>query len=349
MPNNLTTRFWARARRGLWWLAVLAAAPWLPACQPAADRAAPAPPPVGHYAGTAQLAAGQPALPVALELRHPAPGHYTAELTGPPGLRFVADTVAYQGNQLRLVRPGRPGHTLSLMLDGDFWRGTLRLDSVAAPVLLVRRGPPSPTLYRVEEVPQARGSAWLFAPADARTVGPGLALLPDAATAPAAAAWADALARQGLTVLLLPAADTAGPAATGALLRAARRLLRNTAGADTANLGTWAAGPRADAVARALAVPQGPPTNFFIAQNAPLTADSRAAYRELARQKLPVLGLYGGPGNAAAATRLREALRGRPVRSYPATGPDLLVPGPGGRAFAPGLPDAVVQWLPRPR
>lgn len=348
-------RCWlAAARRGPARLVLLAlaGAPWLPACQPGGgpDRAAPAPPPVGHYAGTAQLAAGQPAQPVALELRHPAPGHYTAELTGPLSLCFVADTVAFRNGQLRLVRPGRPGEALALTLDGDFWRGTLRLDSVQAPVLLVRRGPPTPTVYRVEEVPQAQGSAWLFAPADVRTAGPGLALLPDAATGPTGAVWADALARYGLTVLLLPATDSARPAPTGALLAAARRLLRNTAGVDTANLGTWAAGPRADAAARALAAPGGPRTAFFIVQNAPVTAASRDAYRALARQKLPTLGLYGGGGaGSAAAADLRGALRSPAVRTYRTAGPDLLVPGPGGPAFAPGLPDAVVQWLPRPR
>ncbi len=337
-------RFFAGARRRPWRVALAAGGPWLLACQPTADRATPAPPPVGHYAGTVQLA-GQPAQPAALELRHPAPGHYTAELTGAPALRFVADTVAYQTGRLRLVRPGRPGETLTLALDGDFWRGTLRLDSVQATVLLVRRGQPTPTVYRVEEVPQARGAAWLFAPADVGTPGPALALLPDVATAPAGALWADALAREGLTVLLLPAADTASPASAGPLLRAARRLLHNTAGTDTANLGTWALGARADAVARALAAGGGPQTDFFIAQNAPLAADSRAAYRELARRRLPVLGLYGGPGNTGAATGLRGALRGQPVRSYRAAGPDLLVPGPVGRTFVPGLPDEVVQWV----
>ncbi|TPG64635.1 hypothetical protein [Hymenobacter nivis] len=334
-------------------LLLLAGALGLPACQPGSgpDRAAPAPPPVGHYAGTAQLAAGQPAQAVALELRHPAPGHYTAELTGPPALSFVADTILFQGGQLRLVRPGRPGEALALTLDGDFWRGTLRLDSVQAPVLLVRRGPPTPTMYRVEEVPQAQGSAWLFAPADVRTAGAGLALLPDAATGPAAAIWADALARYGLTVLLLPATDSASAAPTGALLAAARRLLRNTAGVDTANLGTWATGPRADAAALALAAPGGPRTAFFIVQNAPVAAASRDAYRALARQKLPVLGLYGGSGAAgtAAAAALRGTLRSPAVRTYRLAGPGLLVLGPGGPTFAPGLPDAVVQWLPRPQ
>lgn len=345
-------RLLATARRGPAWLALfaLAGALGLSACQPGGgpDRVAPAPPPVGHYAGKVQLATGQPAQPVALELRHPAPGHYTAELTGPPALRFVADTVAFQGGQLRLVRPGRPGETLALTLDGDFWRGTLRLDSAQAPVLLVRRGPPTPTVYRVEEVPQAQGSAWLFAPADVRIAGAGLVLLPDATTGPAAAIWADALARYGLTVLLLPATDSAGPAPTGALLAAARRLLRNTAGVDTANLGTWATGSRADATALALAAPGGPRTAFFIVQNAPAAAASRDAYRALARQKLPMLGLYGG-GTSSAAAGLRGALRSPAVRAYRAAGPDLLVPGPGGATFAPGLPDAVVQWLPRPQ
>lgn len=341
-------QFLAGARRGPGLLALLAGGPWLLACQSSPGRTAPVPPPVGHYAGTVQLA-GQPAQPAALELRHPAPGHYTAELTGAPALRFVADTVAYQNGRLRLVRPGRPGETLDLALEGDFWRGTLRLDSAQAAVLLVRRGLPTPTGYRVEEVPQARGSAWLFAPADVRTPGPALALLPEAATAPAGALWADALARDGLTVLLLPAADTAGPATTGPLLRAAHRLLHNTAGTDTANLGTWASGACADAVARALAAPGGPRTAFFILQNAPLAAGSRAAYRELARRQLPVLGLYGGPGAAVEAARLREALRGQPVHSYRTAGPDLLVPGPVGRTFAPGLPGEVTQWVPRPQ
>ncbi|AMJ67170.1 hypothetical protein [Hymenobacter sp. PAMC 26628] len=343
----------AAARRGPGRLVLLALAGalGLPACQPGGPgHAAPAPPPVGHYAGTVQLAAGQPAQAVALELRHPAPGHYTAELTGPPALRFVADTVAFQGGELHLVRPGRPGEALALTLDGDFWRGTLRLDSVQAPMLLVRRGPPTPTMYRVGEVPQAQGSAWLFAPADVRTAGAGLALLPDAATGPAAAIWADALARYGLTVLLLPATDSASPAPAGALLAAARRLLRNTAGVDTANIGTWATGPRADAAALALAAPGGPRTAFFIVQNAPAAAASRDAYRALARQKLPMLGLYGGGGtSSAAAAGLRGALRSPAVRTYRAAGPDLLVPGPGGPTFAPGLPDAVVQWLPRPQ
>jgi len=353
-PLALGRRFANAARRGpgRLLLLVLAGAPWLPACQPGGGpgRAVLVPPPVGHYAGTAQLAAGQPAQALAMELRHPSPGHYTAELTGPPALRFVGDTVAFQAGQLCLVRPGRPGEVLALTLDGDFWRGTLRLDSVQVPVLLVRRGPPTPTMYRVEEVPQAQGSAWLFAPADVHTAGPGLALLPDAATGPAGAMWADALARYGLTVLLLPATDSARPAATGALLAAARRLLRNTAGVDTANLGTWATGPRADAAALALAAPGGPRTAFFIVQNAPVAAASRAAYRALARQKLPVLGLYGGGGASGdAAASLRGALRNPMVRTYRTAGPDLLVPGPGGPAFAPGLPDAVVQWLPRPQ
>ena len=39
--------------------------------------------------------------------------------------------------------------------------------------LLVKRGPPTPSTYRVEELPQDQGSAWLFAPADTSTPGAG--------------------------------------------------------------------------------------------------------------------------------------------------------------------------------
>jgi hypothetical protein len=305
----------------------------------------------GHFEGTATLSdkPGQ-SFKLTLDLRHPRPGHYDAEVLAPdlPSLSFVADTADFRPPTLHLTRPGRPGQHLILTRDGDFWRGTLVLDSVQAPVLLLRRGAPSPMVYRVEEVAQIGGKAWLFAPADVGTPSAALVLLPDSATAAAGALWADALARAGLTVLLLPSADTVSPAATAALLLTTRQLLRDTPGTDSTNLGIWAAGVRADAVAQALVADGGPQTAFFLAQNSLLSGESRAAYRTLARRKLPVLGLYGGPGTKASAAALRGAWRGRAVRSYRA-GPDLLVPGPVGRMFGPGLPNEVVGWLPRPQ
>lgn len=321
----------------------------LAACQPRRDAAdAAAPPPVGHYEGNL-TPAGQPALRAALDIRHPSPGHYEAELTVPtaPTLSFVADTIRFGGNQLRLVRPARAGQTLALTLDGDFWRGTLALDSANIPALLVKRGAPAPSTYRVEEAPQANGPAWLFAPADTGTPGPALALLPDSATAPAAALWADALAREGVIVLVLPAADSA-PAAEGPRRQAALRLLRATAGADTANVGLWAAGARATALAGALAGTDGPRVAFVIAQNAPLDQPLRAALQELKRRKLRWLALYGGATASQRAAALRGALGGqRPtdVRAYHAAGPDLLVPGGLSPRFGPGLPGEVATWL----
>ena len=319
----------------------------LAACQPAPDRPGPTTPPVGHYEGSI-AAAGQPATRAALDIRHPGPGRYEAEFTVPSAatLSFVADTVAFGAGRLRLVRPARPAETLTLVLDGDFWRGTLALDSLRAKTLLLRRGEPTPSAYRVAAVPLAAGPAWLFAPSDAGTRGPALALLPDPATAPAAALWADALARQGVIVLVLPADSSTGQA-EGPRLAAALRRLRGTAGADTANVGAWAAGARAAAVAQALAAAGGPRAAFLITQNMELDPAAKAAFRDLRRRNVPLLGLYGGAATREAAA-LRNVLGGRRgalVRVYRAAGPDLLVPGALGPGFGPGLPGQVAEWV----
>ena len=319
-------------------------------CQSPADTAARAsPPPVGHYEG-GLAAAGQPEARAALDIRHPSPGHYAAELTVPalPGLSFVADSIVFSNGQLHLLRPARPGQVLSLTLDGDFWRGTLAVDTVRATAILVKRGSPTPTAYRVEEMPQTTGSAWLFTPADTGTQGPALALLPDSAAAPAAALWADALAREGVIVLVLPVADSASAVAETPRLQAALRLLRNTAGADTANVGVWAAGARAAAVAQAVGVPGAPRVAFVITQNATIDPPTRAAFRELKARKLPLLGLQSGPGAAPRAAAQRTAAGGRgraAVLVYRSARLDLLVPGRLSASLAPGLPGDVMQWL----
>lgn len=343
-----------RGRRLGWCLGL----PWLAlrlaACQPNPDAGAAAtPPPVGHYEGSIS-AAGLPELRAALDIRHPRPGHYEAELTVPATgtLSFVADTILFGNGQLRLVRPGRPGQVLTLTLDGDFWRGTLAVDSTTAKTILLKRGEPTPSAYRVAKVPQGAGmgtgAAWLFAPSDTGTPGAALLLMPTPETAPAAPLWADALAREGIIVLVLPAADSTSAAAETPRLQAALRLLRGTAGADTANLGAWAVGARAGAVAQALATPGSPRAAFLIAQNAALDPASRTAFRELRKRKLPVLGLYGGPAAPGQAAALRNALggrRGAPVRAYRAAGPDLLVADGLSPQFGPGLPGEVVEWL----
>ena len=334
-----------RAAGGWLVLAVLATA-----CQPQHNTAGTAtPPPVGHYEGSFTRP-GQPDVRAALDIRHPSPGHYEAELTVPaaPGLSFVADTILFSNNQLRLTRPGRPGQKLSLTAEGDFWRGTLGVDSAQVTTVLLKRGTPTPSAYHVEEVPQANGTAWLFAPADVGTLGPALALLPDSATAAAAPLWADALAREGLIVLVLPAAGAATPESETPRLQAALRLLRGTPGADTANVGAWAAGPRAAALAQAVAAPGGTRVAYLIAQNALVDPAIRAAIRELKNQKVPVLGLYGGAGATAQAAALRNASggrRGATVRAYRQAGADLLVADGLGPRLAPGLPGEVLEWL----
>jgi len=322
----------------------------LMACQPQHEQAAETSiPPVGHYEGSLS-AAGQAEMRAALDIRHPSPGHYEAEftVTGASTLSFVSDTIIFNNNLLRLSRPARPGQVLTLTLDGDFWRGTLALDSLKATTILVKRGAPTPSTYRVEEVPQANGSAWLFAPADTTTPGTALALLPDAETEPTAALWADALAREGIITLLLPAADSTTTPAETTRLQAALRFLRGTAGADTANVGAWAVSNRASALAPALLGIAAPRPAFLIVQNTVAAPDSRAAFKELSRRKFPLLALYGGPAAKLPAATMRGVLgnrRGATVRTYRMTGPDLLVPATLSPSFGPGLPADVVEWL----
>jgi len=315
-------------------LSLLAA---MAACQSqpeaAGSQAPVAHPPVGHYSGTL-TAPGRPELRAALEVRHPRPGHYDAELVvdAEPGLSFVADTVAFAAKRLLMQRPGRASQTLTLTQQGDFWRGRLTVDSTAYATLLVRRGPPEPAVYRVrhDEVPGSVGEALLFSPADESLPGAALAVFPTAATASTSPAWADALARQGYTVLLLPAADSLSPAA----LMAALTYLRRTPGVDTAQIGTWVAGHRADVLATLLTQPEAPrPTPaFIIAQEAPVPdAAMRGAWRTLA-QRGRVLGLYDASDatTAKATIALRGAL-GRPGRVL--------------RGQGAGLTGSVATWL----
>ncbi|MBD2724729.1 alpha/beta hydrolase family protein [Hymenobacter armeniacus] len=343
------------------WPALLGMALSIVACQPeqSADTQA-TPPPVGHFEGSLSPAQ-QPELRAALDINHPSPGHYEAELTVPAvgTLSFVADTILFANRRLTLRRPARPGHVLTLTQDGDFWRGTLALDSVTMPVILLKRGTPRPRTYRVEKSPGPNGPFWLFAPADTSTPGPALVLLPDSGTSPTAALWADALARNGIVTLLLPAPDTT--VSSVGFLENALDVLHYAPGVDTANVGVWAAGTQPLAyvgglpISRSLRQRRMRPNDarnlhlsFFIAQNAQLDDASRAAFQNMKAERVPVLGLYGG-GNARAAAALQRVLGGRrgTVRVYRGTGPDLLVPGDVSPSFGAGLPEDVLQWLPR--
>lgn len=338
------------------------------ACQGRRDGAETAAvPPVGHYEGSLSPA-GQPEVRAALDINHPSPGHYEAELTVPAvgTLSFVADTILFANHRLTLRRPARPGQVLTLTQDGDFWRGSLALDSATMPVILLKRGAPLARTYRVGKAPSANGPFWLFAPADTSTPGPALVLLPDASTAPTAALWADALARNGIITLLLPASDSTSftndstTLTTESFLQGALVALHHTAGADTANIGMWAAGVQPLRMTGGLFLTQAImqrrrnpnarnlSLSFLIAQNARLDAHSRMVLQQMKLNQVPVLGLYGG-GGARAAAKLQQALGRRrgAVRVYRGTGPDLLVPGGVSPRFGAGLPEDVVRWLPK--
>lgn len=292
---------------------------------PATEAAAPLD--VGHFEGNVALNDGPvKSFKLSLELRHPRPGHYEAEVLAParPGLSFVADTVDFQSPALRLTRPGRPGQHLTLTRDGDFWRGALTLDSAQMPVLLLRRGGPEPAVYRVSRPPSKAGlgvGALLFAPADESTPGPALALLPAPAHAMLAARWADGLARAGVIVLLLPA-STDTMAAELPAAQAALNVLRATPGADTARLGVWATAGRARGLVLGLAAAGIPQPAFWVLQQLPAGRELRPMLRQLPPHQ-PVLGLYedGAAGSRRGSAALRAALghrAGSRVRLVPA-------------------------------
>jgi hypothetical protein len=301
------------------------------ACQARPDErtaASPATPPTGHYAGTLQVA-GQPELRATFEVRHPRPGHYDAELVLPqqPAFSFVADSLTFAGDTLRLVRPGRPGQTLALGHQGNFWRGTLRLDSVRYPLLLVRRGDPEPAVYRVrrDEVAGTSGPALLFSPADESLPGLALAFFSTPGTALLAPSWADMLARQGHTVLLLPAADTL----TAPTLANALALLRRTAGVDTARVGTWVSGRPAGLLPLLLAENTASRPAFVVAHNMPAPPlATRRDWHSLA-QRGRLVAIYD-PSQPKADVAQARALLGRPrVR----------------QASAAALQTQVIDWL----
>jgi len=288
----------------------------LAACQNQPDTAASRPlaaPPTGHFAGTLQVP-GQPELRAVLEVRHPRPGHYDAELVLPqqPALNFVADSLAFAGDTLRLARPGQPGEALTLGRQGDFWRGTLLLDSVRYPLLLVRRGEPEPAVYRVrrDEVAGASGSVLLFSPADETLPGLALALFPTPGTAPSAPAWADALARQGHTVLLLPPADTlAAPTLANALA-----LLRRTPGVDTARVGAWVSGRPAGLLPLLLAENTASRPSFVVVQAMPAPPlATRHTWQALA-QRGQLLAIYEAEQPRPEVTQARALLGRQRVR-----------------------------------
>ena len=151
----------------------------LAGCQSQGDQeAAATPPPVGHYEGSIAVA-GQPELRAALDIRHPSPGHYEAELTVPAAgtLSFVADTILFSKNQLRLTRPARPNQVLTLTQDGeaiDQGRGANVLDGPLHALLhfvqALRSCPGAPALLPGDVVttgtwtdawPVSVGQAWI--------------------------------------------------------------------------------------------------------------------------------------------------------------------------------------------
>jgi len=311
MPLRLVT-CWILSRP--WLLLGLLAS--LAACQPqpsAPETRAPEPPPTGHFAGTLE-SPGQPALRAVLEVRHPSPGHYDAELVLPeqPALSFVADSLTFVRDTLRLARPGRPGEQLALVRQGNFWRGTLRLDSASYPLLLVRRGDPEPAVYRVrrDEVAGTTAPALLFSPADESLLGLALAFFPSTTDAQAGPAWADALARQGHTVLLLPPADSlAAPALANALA-----LLRRTAGVDTARVGAWVSGPAAGLLPLILAENTASRPTFVVVQAMPAPPLAvRRDWQALARQG-QVLALYDATQPKTDVAQARALLGRQQVR-----------------------------------
>ena len=355
------------------WLRRLLGGCWLLTLAACSGREEPArlPPPTGHYEGPVTYQGTE--LRVTLDVREPTPGQLQADLHFPDvaGLSFPVAALRYQEPQLSFEQaPGQPGSiAVSAIREGDFLRGVFTWDTIRTEFVWARRGQAAPRPYReqavrlpgVGGVGQPKAFARFLIPQDTALRYPAVALLPDAATASAAATRADLLARHGFVVLLLPA--PAGPAAPDSVLRrragAALRACRAAGRVDSSRVGLWVRGRQAPAVAAGAAEAR-PAAAFMILEGVPVASSAAAKpWQQLARRRIPLLGLYGAADTTVAAAgsarRLRAAIgfqRGNAVRVYAKADRNLIIAGfttsKGQWQWpqpAPGYTNELLTWL----
>ncbi|GGE97928.1 dienelactone hydrolase family protein [Hymenobacter cavernae] len=318
--------------------------------------------PTGHYEGPVTYQGTEQR--VVLDLREDATGRLEGDLqfANKEGLGFPAANLRYNAPMLHFERQaGAPDNMIvEAIREGDFWRGTLTTDSAQAELLLVRRGKADPRPYGTQGLTIRYGTqnmrSTLRLPDDTVRRHPAVVLLPDSATN--LNQVADLLARQGFATLITQPAPTTPDSAAGQMAQAALATLRATPSVDTTHVGLWVTGknaPRALALAtRGKASPA-----FVVVQAVPVSsAEAQQPFRALARQRIPVLALYGGNDTTVdvreSSRRLRSALGGRAatVRVYPNANHNLALPG-GTRADgkwewsrpATGYVEDLLAWL----
>ncbi|QIX61134.1 hypothetical protein HER32_08055 [Hymenobacter sp. BT18] len=290
-------------------------------------------PPTGHYEG----AVGLPGtgVRVGLELRRTRAGELQAELMvpGTPVTTIPMGTVRYQAPQLQISQIGGFPGTLSIsaLREGDFLRGVLQLDSIRGEFVWVRRGEAAPRPFREQAVRlPGLGVATLYLPVDTL------------ATHPVVVSWAPTtspnldrvmrLGKAGWATLLLAPAAAGTDSVVARQTVVALRWLRGRPEADTTRLGVWTVG--STAAEAAVGASQGKAA-FLVVEQAALTEETMLApFRQLARLRIPVFGLYAGRDTALnvreSSQRLRRALggrRGMQVRVFAQAKPNFLVPG----------------------
>jgi len=290
----------------------------------------------GHYEGPVTYQGTE--LRAVLDLREVGNGQLEGDLRFPenPGLGFSTGSLRYNAPLLRFERQtGTPDNiVVEAIREGDFWRGTLSLDSAQAELLLVRRGKAEPRPYGTQPLLIRYGAqnmrSTLRIPDDTLRKHPALVLVPDSATD--LSQTADLLTRNGFATLITQAAPTMPDSAAGQMAQAALATLRATPGVDTLHVGVWVVGEQAP-LALSLATQGKSKPVFVVAQAVPVgSAATQQPFRALARERVPTLALYGGNDttlNTRESTqRLRSALRGRgsAVKLYANANRNLMLP-----------------------
>lgn len=338
----------------------------LSGCSSGGEKATTLPPPTGHYEGPISYQGTD--LRVALDLREVAPGQLEADVSFPelPGLSFAATNLRYKEPQLVFEQPGQTSKvSVNAIREGDFLRGIFTLDSIKAEFVWVRRGQAGARAYQQKVFPApANGQTpqlTLLIPADTITRHPTVALLADEASAAAAAARADLLARQGFLAVVVPTAKVPeGDSTTIRRVAATFQALRKHPAVDSTQVGLWLRGPGAAELVLVTGLLE-PAASFVILENVAVTsAEEAKPFQQVSRLKIPLLALYAAADTSlnvqASAKRLRLAVGTRrgsaQVRIIPQATADFIIPGrlsPEGKWTwpqpAPDFVEGLTSWL----
>ncbi len=321
--------------------------------------------PTGHYEGSISYQGTE--LLAVLDLRESKPGQLEADLHFPQleGLDFAAANLSYTEPQLRFEEPVQPGGIqITAIREGDFLRGVFTLDSARVDFVWVRRGQPEPRPYQEKQLPTLAALAapplTVLLPNDTASQHAAIALFADSTHLAAATARANQLTRQGFITTVVPV-NLAAELPDSATLRSATAVLlalRHAPTTDTTQIGLWAYGAVAAAVAPAASV-VAPPATFVVLENVPVASLQQAKpFQALTRQRVPVLGLYAAADTSLnvkeSTRRLRNALGSRRntlLRTFPKADANFRVPGgltEDGKWIwprpAPGYVKAVQEW-----